>query len=197
MAESKPKSGRRSSSSSKGRSSKTASKSASKTPAKAASKATTAKASTAKASGAKAGSAKGAGKPPPDIPGRIDGLRGWLDQIEHKQSRMTYFTVAGLLIALATAGVALYLGITNQQDSVKKSDLDAVSADVAKIQTAQTDTQAQLKSINETLASLQKRVAAAEAAAQQAKAASQKSSTVLPSLTPTPTAPSTGGKTQP
>src|SRR4029079_19309974 len=89
MAESKPKPGARSS----------ASKTEKSTPKKPAAK---------KAAAAK-GSA-GAKKPPPDLPGRIDGLRGWLDQIERRQARMTYVAAAGLLIALATAGVALYLG---------------------------------------------------------------------------------------
>ena len=60
--------------------------------------------------------AAGAKTPQPDLPGRIDGLRGWLGQIERRQARMTYVAAAGLLIALAAAGVALYLGITNNQD---------------------------------------------------------------------------------
>jgi hypothetical protein len=94
---------------------------------------------------------------------------------------MMYFLAAGLVIALATAGVALYLAITTNQDAVTKSQLETVRDDIAKVRTdAQADTQAQLKAINDTLLQLQTRVAAAEAAAQQAKQASQTATTACP-----------------
>jgi len=144
----------------------------------------------------KAGASKGASsakKPPPDLPGRIDGLRGWLDQIERKQSRMTYALVAGLLIALATAGVALYLGIKNHQDAATTGDLNKVKDDVSQIRTqAQADTQTQVKTLSTQIAALQKQVAAAQATAQQAKtAAARAPATTLPSLTPTTPTPTT------
>ena len=88
---------------------------------------------TAKATAAKASSktAKGAKKPPTDIPAQIDGLRGWADEIERKQGRMTYFGAAGLLIAIAASGAALYFGITTHNDSATKADVDKIEQDVA------------------------------------------------------------------
>jgi septal ring factor EnvC (AmiA/AmiB activator) len=196
MAESKPKSGSRARSSSSAKAPKTSAKAAEKS-----SKAP------ATASASKASSAKGASsakKPPPDLPGRIDGLRGWLDQIERKQSRMTYFMVAGLLIALATAGVALYLGITNNQDSATTNDVNGIKDQISKLESGQASTQNQLKAINAQLGALNGRVTTAErsaqAAKQQAAASSAAGASTLPSLTPTtpvtpttPTTPNTGG----
>ncbi|MFN2611942.1 MAG: hypothetical protein ABR536_01065 [Solirubrobacterales bacterium] len=159
----------------------------------------------------KAGSAKPeaelakGGKPAPDLPARIDGLRGWLDQIERRQGRMSYFGAAGLLIALATAGVALYLGISAQQDDARKSDLDDVKAEISKVQTdSAASVDKKLKTLNGTIAALQQQVTAAEQQAQQAKqaaAASQSAAVAPPVITPpapsaprTPnTKPSTGG----
>ncbi len=141
----------------------------------------------------KVAAAKGAAKkPPPDLPGRIDGLRGWLDQIERRQSRMTYIMVAGVLIALATAGVALYLAVTTNQDAVTKGDFDDLSEEVSQVRTqAQSDTQAQVKALSDQITALQRRVAAAEVTAQQAKTAAQQPANTLPSLTPTTPAPTT------
>jgi hypothetical protein len=196
MAESKPKPGGRARSTSKAKAPKSSAKGAAKAPSKA---------TDAKAGDAKAGSAKGASaakKPPPDLPGRIDGLRGWLDQIERKQSRMTYFIVAGILIALATAGVALYLGITNNQDSATTSDVDGLKDQISKLESGQAATQSQLKAINDQLSALNGRVTTAERSAQAAKqqaaaASSAGGGNALPSLTPstpTPTTPeNTGG----
>jgi hypothetical protein len=180
MAESKPKPGGRARPASKAKTPKSSAKGAAKAPSKA---------TDAKAGDAKAGSAKGASaakKPPPDLPGRIDGLRGWLDQIERKQSRMTYFIVAGILIALATAGVALYLGITNNQDSATTSDVDGLKDQVSKLESGQAATQSQLKAINDQLSALNGRVTTAErsaqAAKQQAAASSAAGANALPSL---------------
>jgi hypothetical protein len=196
MAESKPKPGGRARPASKAKTPKSSAKGAAKAPSKA---------TDAKAGDAKAGSAKGASaakKPPPDLPGRIDGLRGWLDQIERKQSRMTYFIVAGILIALATAGVALYLGITNNQDSATTSDLNGLKDQISKLESGQAATQGQLKAINDQLSALNGRVTTAErsaqAAKQQAAASSAAGANALPSLTPstpTPTTPTTPNNT--
>jgi hypothetical protein len=191
MAESKPKPGGQARAASKPKASKPASKPVAKT-------------ASGKTGASKASSAKGAGsakKPPPDLPGRIDGLRGWLDQIERKQSRMTYFMVAGLLIALATAGVALYLGITNNQDSATTGDLNGVKDQISKLESGQATTQSQLKAINAQLSALNGRVTTAERSAQAAKQAAATSAAganTLPSLTPTvPTTPAPKTPTTP
>src|SRR4029078_10017948 len=131
--------------------------------------------------------------------GVIDALRGGLETIERRHARMTYVAAAGLLIALATAGVALYLGITNNQDMETKDDVNALKDEVAKVRTeSQADTQTQIKALTDQITALQKQVAAAQATAQRAKAAAAQApaANTLPSLTPTlptPTTPSNGG----
>jgi hypothetical protein len=150
----------------------------------------------ATAAAAKASAKKPAAKPAPDIPARIDGLRGWLDQIERRQGRMSYIGAAGILIALACAGVALYLGISANQDMAKQSDLDKVSDQISKVSTeSQSQVDAKLKSVNDTLSSLQQQVAAAQQAAQQAKTQAAQAQAAPPaSFTPaTPTTPTSPG----
>lgn len=107
------------------------------------------------------------GKPPPDLAGRIDGLRGWLDQIERKQGRMTYFGAAGLLIAIAAAGAALYFGITTHNDAATKSDLDQVEKDIAALRTEVTKANQGKQSLNQTLTSIQQQLKSLQAKQQQ------------------------------
>lgn len=110
--------------------------------------------------------------PPPDLPARIDGVRGWLDQIEHRQSRISYFGIAGLLIALATAAVALYLGIGAQQEKASRTGLDEVKAQVGRVQAeAAASLDNQVKALNGRINSLQLRLTVAEQQAQQAQQA--------------------------
>jgi hypothetical protein len=200
MADPKPKRTSRSSSSKKPAAKKTTAPSARKagTP-KPLAKATATKAAVEKKESAKVGASRGsakkpAAKPAPDLPARIDGLRGWLDQIERRQSRMTYIVTAGLLIAFAIAGVALYLGITANQDLVKKSDLDAVKASISK---ASADTEAkvtaQVKQVDTRIDSLQSQVTDAQAAAQQAQQAAAKKPSFSPAPVTPPTSPTQGG----
>ncbi len=78
----------------------------------------------------------GTGKPPePDLPARIDGLRGWLDQIERRQQRMSYFGAAAAAIALVASGAALYLGISANRDSASKDQLEEAKAEITKLRT--------------------------------------------------------------
>jgi hypothetical protein len=179
MAESKPKRGARSTSTKKPAAKKPAAKSSAK-----ASAAKSPPAAKKAASAAK----KPAAKPAPDIPARIDGLRGWLDQIERRQGRMTYITAAGLLIALACAGVALYLGVTANQDMAKQSDLDSVKEEISKVGTdSQAKVDASLKDINSRLDALTQQVSAAQQQAQQAQQQAQQAAAAPPAqFTPAP-----------
>src|SRR4051794_9520292 len=65
--------------------------------------------------------------PVPDLQERMEGLQGWMAELERKQARLTYFGAAGVLIALLAAGAAIYFGLTAKSDSAKKSDLDALT----------------------------------------------------------------------
>ena len=48
-------------------------------------------------------------------------------QIERKQGRLTYFGIAGIVIALLAGGAALYIGLAAKNDSATKSDVDALT----------------------------------------------------------------------
>ena len=47
----------------------------------------------------------------------MEGLQGWMAEIERKQERMTYFGGARRSLAVLARPAALYLGIINKQDS--------------------------------------------------------------------------------
>src|SRR3954447_25370046 len=61
--------------------------------------------------------AAGAKTPEPNLQERMEGLQGWMAEIERKQARLTYFGALALLIAVGAAGAALYFGLTAHSDS--------------------------------------------------------------------------------
>lgn len=130
-------------------------------------KASAEKAATSKESAAKAGASKGSVKPPPDLAARIDGLRGWLDQIEHKQGRMTLFGGLGLLLALAAAGAALYFGITTHNDAATKSDVARLGAQIGTLKSELDQATQGKQSTQQTLSSLQQQVQSLQTKQQQ------------------------------
>ena len=146
---------------------------------------------TAKAASAKTSAKTAKGKTPPaDIPGRIDGLRGWLEEIERKQGRMQYFGGAGLLIAIAASGAALYFGITTHNDSATKSDLDEVKKDIAALRTEVEQSAQSKKSLDQTVTSLQqqlKSVQAKQAQTDQQLNSLRNQATTTPPATSLPT----------
>src|SRR5262245_56968642 len=86
---------------------------------------------------AKTATPKAAGdkpKKPANLTERMEGLQGWMAEIERKQGRMTYFGAMGILIAIAASGLALYFGITAKNESAKKDDLDQLTAKVDSLQ---------------------------------------------------------------
>jgi uncharacterized protein HemX len=111
---------------------------------------------------AKPGTAKTA--PVANVQERIEGLQGWMAEIERKQGRMTYFGIACLVIAILVAGAALYVGLTAKSDSAKKGDLDGLSKRIDSLEAAATksskDTQAALNAsvaqLQQSISSLQK-----------------------------------------
>jgi uncharacterized protein HemX len=129
----------------------------------------TATATTAKPEAAK--HAEGAKAPEPNLQERIEGLQGWMAEIERKQARITYFGGLALLLALAAAGVALYFGLTTHSDSATKDDLDALTNRVDSLQGAVSknskDTQnalnASIAQLQQSISGLQKQQAQASA----------------------------------
>jgi hypothetical protein len=151
--------------------------------------------------------ATGAKAPDPNVQERIEGLQGWMAEIERKQARTTYFGAVALLIAIAAAGAALYFGISAKNDSATKGDADALEQRVDSLQSAVTknskDTQ---DTINNSIAQLQASIQALQkqqaqnaatistlqsqvAAAAQAKGAKAAGTTVTPGAATTTTTP--------
>jgi uncharacterized protein HemX len=112
---------------------------------------------------------EGAKTPEPNLKERMEGLQGWMAEIERKQARITYFGGLALLLALAAAGVALYFGLTTHSDSATKDDLDTLSTRVDSLQGAVSknskDTQnalnASIAQLQQTISGLQKQQAQA------------------------------------
>jgi len=94
----------------------------------------------------------------------MEGLQGWMAELERKQARTTYFGALALLLAIAAAGAALYFGLTTRSDSAKKSDLDPLSKRIDSLEGAVTknskDTQnalnASIAQLQQSISSLQK-----------------------------------------
>jgi polyhydroxyalkanoate synthesis regulator phasin len=147
----------------------------------------------------------------PDLAERIQGLQGWMAELERKQARLTYFGIAGIVIALLAAGAALYFGLTAHSDSAKKSDLDALSKRVDSLEGAvaknSKDTQATLNdTVNRLQASItaiqkQQAQSAASITALQSQAAAgafnSKGAGATTGTTATPTTPGAKTKTSP
>ena len=101
--------------------------------------------------------------PEPNIQERMEGLQGWMAEIERKQGRMTYFGIAGVAIAILAAGAALYFGLTAKSDSATKGDLDALTKRIDALEAAATknskDTQ---EALNSSVSQLQQSIAAVQ-----------------------------------
>jgi uncharacterized protein HemX len=115
----------------------------------------------AKPTPAKAGAASKGKAPDPNLQERMEGLQGWMAEIERRQGRMTYFGGAAVVIAILAAGAALYFGLTAKSDSATKSDVDALKSKVDQLSTAAAksskDTQ---QALNASAAQLQASIAA-------------------------------------
>jgi uncharacterized protein HemX len=102
--------------------------------------------------------------PETNLQERMEGLQGWMAEIERKQGRMTYFGIAGVVIAILASGAAIYLGLTAKSESATKDDFDELSRRIDSLEAAATknskDTQAALNSsvsqLQQSIASLQK-----------------------------------------
>jgi uncharacterized protein HemX len=144
--------------------------------------------------------------PAPNLQERMEGLQGWMAEIERKQGRMTYFGAAAACLAVVAAGAALYFAVT-APNSASKDDFDDLEAQVQTLQegVAQaTADQTRLKALNATIQSLSTRLAASEQKANQnaaeiaavkkaqAQAAQQPPTTTTPAPAPAPTTPPAG-----
>jgi hypothetical protein len=126
----------------------------------------------------------------PSLTERVEGLQGWMADLERKQARLTYFGGLALLLALGAAGAALYFGLTAHNDSAKKGDLgaltdrvnslqsavsknskdtqNALNASIAQLQQSISGLQKQQSTAQQTLSALQSQVNAAQLSAKNA-----------------------------
>lgn len=97
----------------------------------------------------------------PNMQERMEGLQGWMAEIERKQGRMTYFGAAAVLIAILASGAALYFGITAKNDSNDASDdLDSLETKVDGLERAVNEsTKATQDTINNSISQLQGSIA--------------------------------------
>jgi uncharacterized protein HemX len=110
---------------------------------------------------ATAGTAAAAGTAAPNLQERMEGLQGWMAELERKQARTTYFGAIALLLAIAAAGAALYFGITTKDDSATKGDFDKLNSRVDSLQSAVTkNTKNTQDTINASIAQLQSSIQA-------------------------------------
>ena len=92
----------------------------------------------------------------------MEGLQGWMAEIERKQGRLTYFGAAAVLIAILASGAALYFGLTAKSDnSGTKDDIDELSTKIDQLQGAVTkNTEDTQQTLNQTVQQLQSQIAA-------------------------------------
>jgi hypothetical protein len=159
-----------------------------------ASKRTGGKADEASSTAKDTSTAKGKATPEPNLQERMEGLQGWMAEIERKQARMTRFGAIAGAVAVAAAAAALYLAVTTKSDSATKDDVDDLQAELDGIsQQVTRTTETQVKSLSETVSSFETRVAALEK--QQSKTAAEiaalRSQATAPGTTTTPTTPGT------
>jgi uncharacterized protein HemX len=90
---------------------------------------------------------------------RIDGLRAWLAQVDRRLGIRTYLGAALAVLAVAAAGVALYLAISVKQDTATKDDLQSVRDQVSGVErSAAQAAQSRVRSIDLRLTDLESRV---------------------------------------
>src|SRR5918994_4326389 len=99
--------------------------------------------------------------PPPNVQERMEGLQGWMAEIERRQGRMTYFIAAAVLIAILASGAALYFGITAKNDSSSTmDDLDSLETKVDGLaQAVNQSTKETQDTINNSMSQLQSSIA--------------------------------------
>ncbi|MFM8791816.1 MAG: plastocyanin/azurin family copper-binding protein [bacterium] len=112
----------------------------------------------------KAAGPKGKGKKPaPNLEERMEGVQGWMAEIEKRQRLMTYIG-GGLAAAAIILGIAaLTLALINNSNGATQEDVDEINARLDVIQTeVKSATEEQLQSVSDSLTDLQSRVDALE-----------------------------------
>ena len=99
-------------------------------------------------------------KPEPNMEERIEGLQGWMAEIERKQERMTRFGGAAVILAVLAAGGAIALGVINQQNAASKDDIDELTEKVNELGASlKSGTEKQLKTLGGRIDGLEQQIA--------------------------------------
>jgi chromosome segregation ATPase len=102
-------------------------------------------------------------KPEPNLQERMEGLQGWLAEIERRQRRMTRIAGGAALLAVVAAAAAIALALMTQSDSASQDDIDDLKSQLDGVTEQVTQsTQGQLKTLNDTVGSFDGRIAALE-----------------------------------
>ena len=103
-------------------------------------------------------------KPPaPNMNERMEGLQGWMAEIERKQERMTRIGGIALVVAIAAAAAAIALGVLGQQSAASDDDLDKLRDDVNALSgEVERQTEKQLGGLNQKLTTLEGKVTSLE-----------------------------------
>jgi TolA-binding protein len=90
---------------------------------------------------------------------RMEGVQGWMAEIEKKQERTSRFGAVAVILAILAAGGALALGVINKQDGATTNDVDELATKVNELgASVEQQTEKQLKAINARLAELEQQL---------------------------------------
>jgi TolA-binding protein len=115
----------------------------------------------------------GEAKPPPELnmQERVEGMQGWMAEIEKKQERTSRFGAVAVILAILASGGALALGVINKQDGATTDDVDELATSVNELgASVELQTEQQLKAINARLAGLEQQVDSLSRQQRQAEA---------------------------
>ncbi len=98
--------------------------------------------------------------PKPDIEDRMEGVQGWMAEVERKQERSSRVGGVAVVLALLAAAGALVLGIMNKQDAATTDDVDELTEKVNALgASVAQQTEKQVQALNQRLATLEQQIA--------------------------------------
>lgn len=93
----------------------------------------------------------------------MEGVQGWMAEIEKRQRLTTYIGAGVAAVALLIGIAALTIALINNSNGATKDDIDEINARLDRIQTeVKTATEEQLQSVSDSIATLQSQVQALE-----------------------------------
>ena len=128
----------------------------------------TSKTTESKSSASKSSASKSKRKPAPNVNERIEGLQGWMAEIERKQDRMTKIGGGAAIVAVLASAAALALGVLGMQNSASDDDLDELRDSVNALSgEVEQQTEQQLGGLNQKITALENQVKSLQQQQQQ------------------------------